>query len=76
MSEPHYKTCEAAICQCDPNPNNKNEVIWRPGEGVCMKSPFEKFQKKQIEINKLVKKGTFKNMDEGYTANQLETMSI
>jgi hypothetical protein len=38
--------------------------------------PYEKFQKKQLEINKLVKEKKFKNMDRGYTANELENNSI
>ena len=76
MKTPHHLQCEASICSDDPNPNCKNEVIWRPGEKVCQKKPYQKFQKVQIEINKCVAKGKFKNMDMHYTAHDLETKSI
>ncbi|MDO8659600.1 MAG: hypothetical protein Q7K54_03275 [Candidatus Parcubacteria bacterium] len=76
MENKHYLICNAPICQDDPNPNYKDEVIWRPGEKVCLKGPYQAFQKKQIEINKLVAVGKFKNMDIPYTAYDLETKSI
>jgi len=72
----HYLKCEAPICNDDPNPNYKDEVIWRPGEKVCKRGPFEKFQKMQIEINKAFKQGKFKNVDKWYTAKMLEEESI
>ena len=74
--EPHHLRCEAPICQGDPNPNYKDEVIWHPGEKVCMKKPYEKFQRKQLDINKWVKKGKFKNIDVAYTAKDLEEKLI
>ena len=76
MSKEHYLVCSAPICQDDLNPSDKDEVIWYPGERICKKSPYEKFQIKQIEINKLVAMGKFKNIDIPYTANDLETKSI
>ena len=76
MGREHYLVCEAPVCQCDPNPNYKKEVLWWPGEEVCKKDPDQKFQKKQLDINKWVRKGKFKNVDEAYTANDLETRSI
>jgi len=76
MGNEHHLNCEAPICQEDPNPNYKNEVLWYPGEKVCKKSPYEKFQIKQIEINKLVKENKFKDIDKAYTANDLELNSI
>jgi hypothetical protein len=72
----HFLLCEAPICQDDQNPNYKMEVIWYAGEKVCLMSPYQKFQKKQIDINKCVKKGIFKNLDVPYTAHDLETRSI
>lgn len=69
----HYLNCEAAICQDNPNPTYVNEAIWYPGELVCSKSPYQKFQQKQIDINKWVAKGKFKNIDIPYTAYDLET---
>jgi hypothetical protein len=76
MSKEHYLVCSAPICPDDTNPSYKDEVIWYPGERICKKSPYEKFQIKQIEINKLVAMGKFKNIDIPYTANDLETKSI
>ena len=72
----HLENCPAPICQCDENPNYKKEVLWYPGEEVCNKRPIQKFQKVQLEINKLVEKGAFKNIKKSYTAHQLETTSI
>lgn len=72
----HHLICEAPICQDDPNLNYKIEVIWRPGEKVCLKKPYQKFQKKQLDINFWVEKGKFKNIDQIYNANDLETLSI
>ena len=72
----HHLRCKAPICKSDPNPNYKNEVIWRPGEEVCHKKLYERFQKKQIEINRLFAQGKFKDRYEGYTAHMLETLSI
>lgn len=74
--EQHHLECKAPICVEDSNPNYKKEVIWRPGELVCQKTPYQKFQKKQLEINELLKKGEFKNMEFSYTANDLETYAI
>ena len=72
----HQENCNAAICRDDPNPNFRTEVAWRPGEEVCKKVPYDKFQLKQLDINKWVKKGMFKNLDKTYTAHDLETKSI
>ena len=72
----HYLLCEAPICNDDPNPNYKKEVIWIPGELICKRRPPQKFQKKQAEINRCVAKGIFKHIDVPYTAYDLETRSI
>jgi len=72
----HYLNCEAPICQNDPNPNFKKEVIWLPGEKVCRKFPYEKFQRKQLSINILVNKERFKNTSRAYTAHRLENSCI
>ena len=72
----HYLNCEAPICAGDPNPNFKREVIWCPGERICKRKPYQRFQRRQVEINKLVVKGRFRNIDTSYTARDLETLSI
>ena len=72
----HYLVCASSICAEDPNPNFKDEILWYPGERVCRKFPYQEFQKKQLSINMLVKKGKFKDIDKPYTANELENSSI
>ena len=76
MKTKHHLTCNAPICNDDRNPNYKDEMIWRPGELVCKRRPYERFQLKQLEINKWFKKGKFTKKNDGYTANMLETLSI
>lgn len=76
MEKQHFLICGAPICAEDPNPNFKDEVIWYPGEKVCRRIPYEEFQKKQLSINILAKKGKFKNVDKPYTARELENSSI
>lgn len=68
----HFDYCSAPLCVDDKNPNYKKEVIWYPGELICLKKPYQKFQRVQIEINDLVNKGRFKNIDKPYTAEDLE----
>ena len=72
----HYEVCEAPICAGDFNPNFKNEIFWYAGEPVCQRTPYTKFQKKQIDINKWVKRGMFKNTEVAYNAHALENASI
>jgi len=76
MGNKHYLSCEAPICAGDPNPNYKKEVLWYPGEKICQKTPYQKFQKKQIDINYWLKQGKFKNLEKYYTVNDLETKLI
>ena len=76
MENIHNLVCNTPICAGDPDRNFKTEVIWCPGEPVCKQVPHTKFQKKQIEINKLVELNKFRNIDRGYTANELEDNSI
>ncbi|MFA6273627.1 MAG: hypothetical protein WC662_00520 [Candidatus Paceibacterota bacterium] len=76
MAYNHRENCEASICQDEIEPNWKNDRVWCPGEKICQKKPYQKFQKMQIEINKMVALGKFRNMDEGYTTHDLETKSI
>jgi len=73
---PHHIVCEASICNDDPNPTWKDDSVWIPGELICGKKPYKKFQKIQIEINKLIKQERFRNVDKRYTARMLEEDSI
>lgn len=69
---PHYLLCNSPICQDDFNSNYKKEVVWYPGESICTKKPYKKFQRVQIEINDLLRKGKFRNINKPYTAEDLE----
>jgi hypothetical protein len=78
----HHLDCEAPLCQSDPNQNWKHEVLWYPGERVCQKAPYQKFQKKQqfqkkqLDINFWVAQGKFRKTDIPLTADALENRSI
>lgn len=72
MQQEHYLHCEAPICNDDPNPHYKTEVIWLPGELVCKRQPYQKFQIVQHRINKAVKAGTFRDINKAFTAQSLE----
>jgi hypothetical protein len=72
--EKHYENCSAPICSCDSNPDYKDEVIWYAGEQVCRHQPYELFQERQIEMNKLVSQGRY-DVDRYYTARDLEKLS-
>lgn len=72
----HYLLCEAPICNDDRNSNYKKEVIWCPRELICTRKPYEKFQRVQMEINDLMRKGKFKHIDKPYTAEDLESGRI
>ncbi len=76
MQNKHYLFCNAPICKDDPNPDYKNEVIWIPGENICGQKLYEKFQRKQVQINREIRLGIFRNLDEAYTSNDLENRSI
>jgi hypothetical protein len=76
MKNRHFESCGVAICAASTNPDDKNESPWYPGEKICCKKPFQKFQKVQTMINREVEKGTFRNITTPYTANELENKSI
>ncbi len=71
-----WETCSAPICRDDRNPHYKEEVVWYAGEPVCTQTPYTKYQKKQLAINKEVKTGKFKLTTIPLTAHYLETRSI
>lgn len=72
----HHLVCNAPICAGDPNPNYKKEVVWYAGEEICEMKPYAKFQKKQVAVNKEVKSGHFRHIEEPFNAFDLETRSI
>jgi len=68
----HLANCPAPICQEE----TKESLIWYPGECVCSKKPYKKFQKKQLAINKWIKNHPFKDIDRAYNVHDLEHLSI
>lgn len=64
----HSLECNAPICQesCD------DEVVWLPGELVCKLEPLSWMQKKQININNLLKMGKYRLKDTALTAKTLK----
>ena len=71
MKTRHNLLCESSVCNDDPNPRYRDEVIYQPGDRVCKKKPEQKFQRVQHRINESYKRGGFQETD-GFTANQLE----
>jgi hypothetical protein len=67
----HIAVCDAPLCN-----DSNDEAVWLPGEKVCLKTPMQKYQRVQRDINELVKEGRFKNLDTPYTRKDLETRSI
>lgn len=72
MNYKHNLECGAPICAGDTNPQYKKEVVWHPGEVVCQKKPYQKFQRLQARINRYVQTGRFKHQDRYWTADMLE----
>ena len=72
----HHSVCECAICNDDPNPNNKNEAKWWPGESVCQRKPHKEYQNIQKRINEAFKEGRFQDLEEPFTANELEASTL
>jgi len=72
----HNLICNAPICAGDPNSDFKKDVLWYAGEEICQRTPYEKFQKKQVAINKEVASGHFRQLEVPYNAFDLEHRSI
>lgn len=68
----HFLKCNAPICQ-DCNDNN---IIWYAGEEVCNKKPYTQWQKKQLDINKYIKKHTYRYIDMPRRVPDLKKLSI
>ncbi len=62
--------CDGVLCVVGGGKN------WYPGERICTARPYQNFQKKQIEINKLVKKAKFKEINKPLTRVELESKRI
>lgn len=67
----HWLKCIAPICIGDKTPGWEKQVVWYPGEAICKRKPYSPIQKKQIQINKVVKINNLKILSDGYTARSL-----
>jgi hypothetical protein len=71
----HWSHCSAPICFESIEQDGLLDVIWYPGELLCLKNdlpaPTKYVQKVQRRINKLVTKGKFKNVDRAFTFEML-----
>jgi len=72
----HWQRCEAPICAGDPNSNFPKEVIWYPGEAVCVKSPSTHWQRVQRRLNRLLRKSLLKHLWTYYTVEMLEKRQL
>ena len=66
----HSLQCDAPICHDD-----HGKALWYPGESVCGKTPFKKFQKRQAKINRWIAKGEMKYPHGYWTAAMIEKTS-
>ena len=77
MKKLHWQLCEAPICADEScykdQPKWKKEVLWYPGERVCQRRPFTKWQKRQAKINRWHEKGLFKHGDSRYFTVEMLT---
>ena len=65
----HSEICLAPLCQDDYT----DTYIWYPGEPVCTKKPYTKWQKQQHKINKHIGKQTKPHyLNEALTVPDLE----
>ena len=67
----HFEDCSAPICQ----EMDSDNVVWYPGEEVCLKKPYNKVQKKQLLINRELSRGTFRHSDTPLTGLDLKNRS-
>ena len=63
-----YLACKGNICASDPENELRN---WWPGELVCTATPYTKWQRVQIRINKLLLKNKLKNLNSYYFLKDL-----
>lgn len=75
----HWENCEASICQdkraYEENPEWEKTVAWYPGEPVCGKKPYTKWQKRQTRINRWVEAGKWKYPGLYFTAESLSKVT-
>jgi len=70
-SSSHFESCSASICFETIYADGVSDVIWYPGELLCLRNGLSAATgyvlKRQRRINKLVTKGKFKNVDRAFT---------
>lgn len=64
----HEEKCNAPICMdC-----KDEDTVWYAGEKVCNKEPISRLQKKQININNLLKIGKYRFKEMAHTVKSLK----
>jgi len=73
----HFKDCSAALCK-DMTKQEMEEVIWYPGEKICIGQPYTHFQKEQQRINRWHAKGArkYSGCNLTFTAAELTKMRL
>lgn len=72
MLTEHQLKCEAPICvDCEDE-----YTIWYAGEKVCKKEPLTKLQKKQLNINNLLKIGKYRFKEMSHTVKSLKNILV
>lgn len=72
----HWEHCNAPICVGDQTEDWQSNVIWYPGEAVCLRNPLSTAQKAQKKINRMVAKGRFKHIDRAFTYAMLSSLPV
>lgn len=70
----NYLNCQGVMCEADPTPDWKKNVIWYAGESICGRSPYSRIQKIQSRINRLFRNGKIKFPRMFYTGELLEKL--
>lgn len=67
----HYLICEAPVCR----DYDTIHLLWYCDEPVCLQRPYTKWQKTQLKIQKLYKKGKV-NPDRYFSAERLQRIRV
>jgi hypothetical protein len=63
----HELKCEAPICMDCPD----KTTVWYAGEKICKREPMTRLQRKQHNINNLLKIGKYKFKEMAHTVDSL-----
>ena len=63
----HAARCQAPICKASIQEDGVEDIIWYPGEDVCVLNPLSRAQKAQKKINRYLNKRELKYPDRAFT---------